>query len=100
VCGIAGVAAIDFAAPYVEAAEAMAAAMAHRGPDSSGVECLGSYMLAYQSLAIIDLSERGRQPMCNDDRSLCITYNGEIYNAAELRKLLLQRWCEVMKVVA
>jgi asparagine synthase (glutamine-hydrolysing) len=63
---------------------------AHRGPDDSGVwdwrSPDGSYIgLGSRRLAILDLSSDGHMPMCNEDRTLWITYNGEIYNFAELR---------------
>jgi len=90
-CGIAGMVASGPAAPFEDAARRMAAALAHRGPDSEGVACLGSCLLVNTRLAIIDLSERGRQPMSNDDCSVWITYNGESYNAAELRAVLEAR---------
>ena len=62
----------------------------HRGPDDSGIWDKrlgdGSYVgLGSRRLAILDLSASGHMPMCNEDRSLWITYNGEIYNFAELR---------------
>src|ERR1700690_1822209 len=69
----------------------MTAALAHRGPDSSGVEAIGNCVLGNTRLAILDLSERGRQPMANADRSSWIAYNGECYNAAELREWLVSR---------
>ncbi len=63
---------------------------AHRGPDDSGLWERrfpdGSYVgLGSRRLAILDLSPSGHMPMCNEDRSVWITYNGEIYNFAELR---------------
>ena len=66
---------------------------AHRGPDDSGLWERrfpdGTYVgLGSRRLAILDLSALGRMPMCNEDRSLWITYNGEIYNFAELRREL------------
>ena len=66
---------------------------AHRGPDDSGLwerKCPdGSYVgLGSRRLAILDLSPGGHMPMCNEDRRLWITYNGEIYNFAELRREL------------
>jgi asparagine synthase (glutamine-hydrolysing) len=69
----------------------MADALAHRGPDSSGLECRGSCLLVNTRLAIIDLSASGCQPMSNEDQRIWITYNGETYNAAELRRELLAR---------
>lgn len=65
----------------------------HRGPDDSGLWERtfpdGSYIgLGSRRLAILDLSVCGHMPMCNEDRSVWITYNGEIYNFAELRREL------------
>lgn len=89
-CGIAGIVAED-AVAFVDAARNMVAALAHRGPDSHGVEYLGPCVLGNTRLAIIDLSPRGRQPMSNEERSVWITYNGETYNAGQLRELLVGR---------
>ena len=65
----------------------------HRGPDDSGLWDRkfpdGSYIgLGSRRLAILDLSSVGHMPMCNEDRTLWITYNGEIYNFVELRSEL------------
>ncbi len=90
-CGIDGVAARSLTPAHVAACRAMTAALAHRGPDSNGVESIGTCALGNTRLAIVDLSERGRQPMSNAERSSWITYNGECYNAAELRTWLVAR---------
>jgi asparagine synthase (glutamine-hydrolysing) len=71
----------------------MTHAQAHRGPDDSGLWERrfpdGSYVgLGSRRLAILDLSDDGHMPMCNEDRTVWITYNGEIYNFAELRREL------------
>jgi len=66
----------------------MGAAMTHRGPDGEGVWVNGNVGLAHRRLAIIDLSAAASQPMCNEDGSVWITFNGEIYNFQELRKEL------------
>ncbi len=65
----------------------------HRGPDDSGLWERrfpdGSYVgFGSRRLAILDLSSDGHMPMCNEDRSVWITYNGEIYNFVELRREL------------
>lgn len=60
-------------------------AQRHRGPDAAGVWTDGECALGHRRLSIIDLSEAGRQPMPNDDGSLQITFNGEIYNFQALR---------------
>jgi asparagine synthase (glutamine-hydrolysing) len=88
-CGIAGVVGNEQDAQFPVLIERMTAALAHRGPDSRGIRELGSCVLGNTRLAIVDLSERGRMPMCNEDSTVWITYNGECYNAAELRSSLV-----------
>jgi asparagine synthase (glutamine-hydrolysing) len=88
-CGIAGIFAYLAVAPAVERRELgrMNARMAARGPDGSGdwLSRDGRVGLTHRRLAIIDLSERGAQPMHSADGALSITFNGEIYNYRELR---------------
>lgn len=60
----------------------------HRGPDDAGFVQVSSGVLAHTRLSIIDLSPLGHQPMCNHNRNVWITYNGEIYNYRELRSEL------------
>ena len=88
-CGIAGLVAASGNPRNLGAARRMTEALLHRGPDSHAVQDLGACLLGNTRLAIVDLSERGRQPMPNEDSTLWITYNGECYNAAELRPRLL-----------
>jgi asparagine synthase (glutamine-hydrolysing) len=88
-CGIAGLANCGDR----EVLGRMAHVQAHRGPDDSGLWERrfpdGSYIgLGSRRLAILDLSADGHMPMCNEDRTVWITYNGEIYNFAELRREL------------
>jgi asparagine synthase (glutamine-hydrolysing) len=90
-CGIAGIVTQAAARAYLPGLEKMVRALSHRGPDSNGVVRLGSCLLGNTRLAIVDLSERGKQPMSNEDQSVWITYNGECYNAAELRDALIGR---------
>jgi asparagine synthase (glutamine-hydrolysing) len=76
-----------------EALARMTQVQAHRGPDDAGLWDRtfpdGSYIgLGSQRLAILDLSTVGHMPMCNEDRTVWITHNGEIYNFAELRREL------------
>jgi asparagine synthase (glutamine-hydrolysing) len=61
--------------------------MVHRGPDGSGmwISTDGLVGLGHRRLSIIDLSQQASQPMCNEDRSLWVSFNGEIYNHAEIR---------------
>lgn len=63
----------------------MTEVLRHRGPDDSGVFTDGNAGLGHRRLSIIDLSRAGRQPMANEDGSLQIVLNGEIYNYRELR---------------
>lgn len=62
----------------------------HRGPDSSGSYIDGDIALGFRRLSIIDL-EGGDQPMFNEDRSLVLTFNGEIYNYKDLREELIRQ---------
>jgi asparagine synthase (glutamine-hydrolysing) len=68
--------------------ESATAILAHRGPDAGDIYLDDHVSLGHRRLSIIDLSEHGRQPMCNEDGSVWVTYNGEIYNFAELRNVL------------
>src|SRR3954454_14252529 len=67
--------------------EAMCAMQAHRGPDSRGIHGSDECCIGIQRLAIIDL-ETGDQPIYNEDRSVAVVLNGEIYNYRELREEL------------
>ncbi len=69
----------------------MAAVLAHRGPDGEGVFVKDHVGLGHRRLAIIDLSQAARQPMSNEDGSIWIVFNGEIYNFLELRDTLIRR---------
>jgi len=69
----------------------MMGTMGHRGPDDAGYHIEGSLGLGHRRLSIIDLSSRGRQPMGNEDHSLWIVHNGEIYNYLEIREELVAR---------
>lgn len=92
-CGIAGFLSTD---PSLERAfaigEVMAQSLRHRGPDDVGIEVAkrsaGAIVLAHRRLAIIDLSPAGRQPMSNEDGSVQLILNGEIYNFQSLRTQL------------
>ena len=69
---------------------AMADAIAHRGPDGEGYFCDDGVALGHRRLSIIDL-EGGAQPLFNEDGSLALVFNGEIYNFMELREELLAK---------
>jgi len=62
--------------------------IAHRGPDDKGIFIKGDVGLGNNRLAVIDLSFRGHQPMFDNEKSVCIVYNGEIYNFREVREEL------------
>jgi asparagine synthase (glutamine-hydrolysing) len=93
-CGIAGVVNCGDRETLMR----MTMVQSHRGPDDFGIWDRrfpdGSYVgLGSRRLAILDLSPLGHMPMCNGDRSLWITYNGEIYNFADLRRELESTGC-------
>ena len=88
-CGIAGYSgAFD-----ARLLEEMASTLDHRGPDDSGqwMDQAAGAGLAHRRLSIIDLSSEGRQPMTNEDGSLQLVFNGEIYNYRELRQELVAK---------
>lgn len=87
-CGIAGVLHFNNKPVNAETLRAMTASLAHRGPDGEDVYIDGTMGLGHRRLAIIDLSPAGAQPMSNEDRTVWITYNGEIYNFKEIRSEL------------
>ena len=66
----------------------MADRIVHRGPDQEGFFCTDGMSLGFRRLSIIDLSENGSQPMFNEDNTVCLVFNGEIYNFQELRPQL------------
>jgi asparagine synthase (glutamine-hydrolysing) len=91
VCGICGKFNFDpQAAIRPELIQAMADTIAHRGPDDEGFYVHGPVGLGFRRLSIIDLSG-GHQPISNEDHSVWIVFNGEIYNYTELRDDLLKR---------
>lgn len=91
-CGISGKLYFDPARSVErEILERMNAVLAHRGPDDAGIYCGGSIGLAHRRLSIIDLSPAGHQPMSNEDGTIWIVFNGEIYNFQDLRPDLLRR---------
>ncbi len=57
----------------------------HRGPDQDGIYCEEGMSFGHRRLSIIDLTEAGRQPLGNEDGSIMVTYNGEIYNFQEIK---------------
>jgi len=85
-CGIVGKVNVDSNHPVDEARiRQMSQIICHRGPDDEGVWVKGSTGLGHRRLAIIDLTPTGHQPMSNEDGTIWITFNGEVYNHLELR---------------
>ncbi|MGH8104299.1 MAG: asparagine synthase (glutamine-hydrolyzing), partial [bacterium] len=91
-CGIAGIFRLDGQKVDRAALEAMAVAMWHRGPDGDGyfLDPSGGYGLAFRRLKIIDL-QTGDQPMANEDGTVWVVFNGEIYNFRDLRAELQRK---------
>ena len=88
-CGIAGLINFDPARKAdPRLLQKMCDAIAHRGPDDEGIYTDGQVGLGMRRLSIIDLGG-GHQPLFNEDGSLCIVFNGEIYNHRELRDELI-----------
>lgn len=89
-CGISGFLNFDGKPAQRALAEAMNARLLHRGPDGGDIHVEGPLALAHRRLAIIDPAT-GHQPLHNEDRSLWLVANGEIYNYRELRAELVAR---------
>ena len=88
-CGIAGIVQLADDAPVdADALRRMCAIMFHRGPDEEGFDVQGRVGLGMRRLSIIDL-KTGQQPMTNEDGTVRLVYNGEIYNHLSLREKLL-----------
>lgn len=88
-CGILGIASFT-GAPSIDdrTAERMRDTLERRGPDGAGLWRSGPFLLAHRRLAIIDPTPAGSQPMVTPDGRYALTYNGELYNDAELRREL------------
>jgi len=83
-CGIAGF--YNYHDPSV--LRKMTDVLIHRGPDDSGYAIFPTASLGHRRLSIVDTSSCGHQPMCDDRGEVWITYNGEVYNFEEKKKLL------------
>jgi len=70
---------------------ALSRLLAHRGPQQEGFHVADGVSLGHQRLCIIDLSEKARQPLYNEDGSVCVCFNGEIFNFMPLRDELLAK---------
>ena len=83
-CGICGIYSFKGEPVYSDLLERMTSALKHRGPDGTGRYVSGGVALGHRRLSIIDI-EGGAQPITNEDESLHLIFNGEIYNFVELR---------------
>src|SRR5262245_21022019 len=90
-CGICGQVRDDGAAVERTLIERMCSRLVHRGPDDQGIHTGPAIGLGQRRLAIIDLNRRAVAPLSNEDGSIWVTFNGEIYNFEELRAELLAR---------
>jgi asparagine synthase (glutamine-hydrolysing) len=86
VCGITG-----FTWNNKDLIQKMTDILSHRGPDGEGFYTDHNISLGHRRLAVIDLSEKAKQPIFNEDNSLIVICNGEIYNYRELRKDLISK---------
>jgi asparagine synthase (glutamine-hydrolysing) len=84
-CGLAGEVRFDGRRADVAALERMTACQRHRGPDGDGLWVRGPVGLGHRRLSIIDLSERGAQPMTDPHLGLTVVFNGIVYNHRQLR---------------
>ena len=90
-CGISGIVDLRFERPVDERLlRAMNGSISHRGPDGDGFHFEPGVGLGHRRLAIIDL-EGGKQPLYNEDHTVVVTYNGEIFNFMEIEAELLKR---------
>jgi asparagine synthase (glutamine-hydrolysing) len=87
-CGIAGLLMPEGRAPETSDLRAMAAALAHRGPDDEGLHVDGRVGLAHRRLSILDLSAAGHQPLPNEDETVWVSYNGQLYGFEDVRARL------------
>ena len=87
-CGIVGIYNFDSAPIDERILINMARLISHRGPDDEGFWIGSGIGLGHRRLSIIDLTSTGHQPLCNEDESVWIVFNGEIYNYKEIRYIL------------
>ncbi|HEX7120774.1 MAG TPA: asparagine synthase (glutamine-hydrolyzing) [Gemmatimonadaceae bacterium] len=90
-CGLAGRFDVDWLVEAESWRDEALARLAHRGPDGAGCFRDAHCELVHRRLAIVDLTPTGHQPMPNEDETVWIVFNGEIYNHAELRSRLVRR---------
>lgn len=90
-CGIAGLLNLKDEPVSTDQLQQMCDLLQHRGPDDKGLWANGPVGLGHRRLSIIDLSSRARNPMPNEDESIWLIFNGEIYNYKDFRSDLMRR---------
>ena len=90
-CGICGIFDTAGVEHYRDILHCMNDSLMHRGPDGDGVAFFKHACLAHRRLSIIDLSSSGIQPIYNEDKTIAIAFNGEIYNYKKLRSEMISR---------
>jgi asparagine synthase (glutamine-hydrolysing) len=90
-CGIAGLVTWAEPASAKNRLQEMVASLVHRGPDGEGTYHADGVYLGHRRLKVVDLSEAGHQPLANEDESVWISYNGEVYDSGPLREELVAR---------
>src|SRR6478609_4726862 len=87
-CGIVGIVRFDGRPVLASEIQAMVSSITHRGPDDAGLFVEGGVGIGMTRLSIVDLSPTGHQPLFNEDGSIAVVFNGEIYNHRDLRSRL------------
>jgi asparagine synthase (glutamine-hydrolysing) len=87
-CGIAGIIRFDGRPVLAAEVQAMTKSISHRGPDDAGLFVEAGIGFGMARLAIVDLTPTGHQPLFNEDRTMAVVYNGEVYNHRDLRSRL------------
>ena len=87
-CGIVGIVRFDGRRVQPEEIASMVGSIRHRGPDDEGALVENGIGLGMRRLSIVDLSQSGHQPLYNEDRSVAVVFNGEIYNHLDIRSRL------------
>jgi len=88
-CGIAGKVAFHHM-PDAQLVQKITHRLSHRGPDAEGLMVVdNNAVFGHRRLSIIDLTENANQPMQDESKRYTITYNGEVYNYKELKRLLI-----------
>jgi len=94
-CGLGGFFALDSSSRSITGLNLMSSALAHRGPDDSGVWERDNIKFFHRRLKILDTSNQAAQPMISPDKRFVLLYNGEIYNFAQIRKELTNIGVEI-----